>query len=111
MASTGLRTLDGADIEIGDAAIEAFAGRLHGRLVRPADTDYDDARAVWNGLIDRLRPAATCLGCPAVAGERRGFGLMHIQPRVEDVCKRRFGRRMALLVDLGEQPRPRTQGE
>ncbi|MGW5364888.1 FAD-binding oxidoreductase [Actinopolymorpha pittospori] len=63
MASARLRTLDGADVEVPDADIEVFAGRLRGSLVRPADPDYDDARAVWNGLIDR-RPGliARCAG-------------------------------------------------
>jgi hypothetical protein len=26
--------------------------RLHGRLLQPGDTGYDDARTVWNGMID-----------------------------------------------------------
>ena len=36
--------------------IEAFGGRLRGRLIGPDDREYDEARAVWNGMIDR-RPA------------------------------------------------------
>jgi FAD/FMN-containing dehydrogenase len=27
--------------------------RIHGRLIRPTDTGYEDARRVWNGMIDR----------------------------------------------------------
>lgn len=33
-----------------------LAGRLRGRAVRPTDTDYDQVRAVWNGMIDK-RPS------------------------------------------------------
>ncbi len=39
-----------------DDAISALAGGLRGRLIRPADPDYDAARAVYNGMIDK-RPA------------------------------------------------------
>jgi len=43
--------------------LAAFAGRLKGELIRPGDPDYDQARSVWNGMIDR-RPAliARCAG-------------------------------------------------
>jgi FAD/FMN-containing dehydrogenase len=37
-------------------AIEALAGGLRGRLIRPEDEGYDAARAVYNGMID-VRPA------------------------------------------------------
>lgn len=37
-------------------AIASLAGTLRGRLIRPADADYDTARAVYNGMIDK-RPA------------------------------------------------------
>ena len=39
-----------------DSAVDGLAAALRGRLLRPADAGYDDARRVWNGLIDR-RPA------------------------------------------------------
>jgi FAD/FMN-containing dehydrogenase len=37
-------------------AVDALNGTLRGRTLTPADTGYDDARAVWNAMIDR-RPA------------------------------------------------------
>ena len=45
------------------AAVEQLAPQFHGQLVQPGDSDYDEARAVWNGLFDR-RPAliARCCG-------------------------------------------------
>ncbi|NBM16309.1 FAD-binding protein [Streptomyces sp. GC420] len=33
--------------------MDEFASRLHGTLGRPGDPDYDRARTVWNGMIDR----------------------------------------------------------
>jgi FAD/FMN-containing dehydrogenase len=43
--------------------IAQFQARLHGDLLRPEDDGYDDARAVWNGMIDKY-PAlvARCSG-------------------------------------------------
>lgn len=39
------------------SALTDLAGRLEGELVLPGDESYDEARSVWNGMID-LRPAA-----------------------------------------------------
>jgi FAD/FMN-containing dehydrogenase len=41
-----LKTLD-------EQTIRAFEPRLQGKLIRPGDADYDQARRVWNGMIDR----------------------------------------------------------
>src|SRR5919197_1116228 len=45
---------------------------FRGELVEPADRGYDEARAVWNGVIDR-RPAliARCIGAADVAAALR----------------------------------------
>ncbi len=58
-----LRTRNGQTTTVSDEAITALAELLRGRLVRPSDADYDDARAVWNGMVDR-HPAliARCAG-------------------------------------------------
>ncbi len=40
-----------------DAALEALKGQLRGQLITPDHPDYDEARAVYNAMIDR-RPAA-----------------------------------------------------
>ncbi len=55
---------------IDPAAIEGFAAALRGQLIRPDDPDYDEARRVHNGMIDR-KPAliARCVdAADAIAG-------------------------------------------
>lgn len=44
-------------------ALQAFSQNFQGRIIHPLDADYDEARAVWNGMIDKY-PAliARCAG-------------------------------------------------
>lgn len=51
---------------VSDSAISGLGSSLRGRIIRPADGDYDEARRVWNGMIDR-RPALIVR--PAVAAD------------------------------------------
>lgn len=46
-----------------DSLIQEFKAHLQGALLQPGDTGYDEARKIWNGMIDK-RPAliARCLG-------------------------------------------------
>ena len=37
-------------------AIDLLSHQLQGRLVRPKDAGYDEARRVWNGMIDKRPP-------------------------------------------------------
>ena len=48
---------------ISPTAIEKFKASLRGELLRPDGPGYDDARKIWNGMIDK-RPAliARCAG-------------------------------------------------
>ena len=39
-----------------EESIEALAAELHGEVIVPGATGFDDARSIWNGMIDR-RPA------------------------------------------------------
>jgi FAD/FMN-containing dehydrogenase len=49
------------------SAVDRLAETLRGQLILPDDAGYDEARAVWNGMIDR-RPAAVarCAGAADV---------------------------------------------
>jgi FAD/FMN-containing dehydrogenase len=63
MAQSTILTLDGKRTRIPKGDIEAFAGTLRGELLTPASPGYDEARTVWNAMIDR-RPGliARCAG-------------------------------------------------
>ena len=61
-------TSSGAETSIEAAAVKELAGGLRGPLLMSGDVDYDHARAVWNGMIDR-KPAliARCEGASDVS--------------------------------------------
>jgi FAD/FMN-containing dehydrogenase len=63
MHDLSLASRRGGATVIGGARLEAFRGAVRGETLVPSDPGYDQARAVWNGMIDR-RPAvvARCSG-------------------------------------------------
>ncbi len=65
MTALRVKMLDGSDTELTDGVIDDFRSKLRGPLLRPDSNSYDDARRVWNSLIDR-RPALIAL-CTGVA--------------------------------------------
>jgi FAD/FMN-containing dehydrogenase len=42
-----------SQLAIDDAAIESFGAQIAGEVVAPEHAAYDEARKVWNGMIDR----------------------------------------------------------
>jgi FAD/FMN-containing dehydrogenase len=59
--------MNAPEVSLSAETIEAFAAGVRGSVLRPGDQGYDDARAIWNGLIDR-RPAliVQCTGAADV---------------------------------------------
>jgi FAD/FMN-containing dehydrogenase len=51
-----LTTLAGDETTVADADIDALENGLIGELLQPTGSAYEEARRVWNGMIDR-RPA------------------------------------------------------
>ena len=58
-----LRGADGGEKILAPEAADALATQMRGQLIRPQDASYEEARQIWNGMIDR-RPAliAACSG-------------------------------------------------
>jgi FAD/FMN-containing dehydrogenase len=55
-SSVVLQTRQGSPLHVESATLSALEAGLEGQLLRESDTGYDQARTVWNAMIDR-RPA------------------------------------------------------
>jgi len=63
MSGLQVKTRSNGDVTLQEDTIQKFKETLRGELIRSVDPAYDDARSIWNAMIDR-RPAliARCLG-------------------------------------------------
>ena len=65
MVELQVATLSGRQTTLSESSLEDFQQRLRGEVITPGDPGYDEARALWNGNIDK-RPALIVL-CDGVA--------------------------------------------
>ena len=80
MTSVSVKTRSGALATLSSEAVDALRGRLRGPLCLPGEPGYEQARTIWNAMIDR-RPAAILRAAGAadvIAGVRfaREHGLV-----------------------------------
>ena len=52
MDTVTMAHLHGGQTTVAIAELTAFAEQLRGSLIQPGDTDYDQARRLWNGMFD-----------------------------------------------------------
>lgn len=53
MNDLSLTTLDGGQTMVSAAAIEALAGQIRGEILNAGEAGYEEARTIWNAMIDR----------------------------------------------------------
>ena len=80
MDNLSLAALDSGKLTVSVQEIGEFRERLHGKLIGASDSSYDEARKIWNSMIDR-KPGliVRCAGADdAVAAVRfaRDHGLL-----------------------------------
>jgi FAD/FMN-containing dehydrogenase len=65
MSELRATTIDGDETVLAETAVEGLKTRLRGRLIRRRDEEYDEARAVFNAMINRY--PALIIRCAGVA--------------------------------------------
>jgi hypothetical protein len=85
------------DLNVDGAGVTALRRRRSGVLVCPGDEEYEVARAVWNGMVDR-RPALI-----AYCANRRTSSKPSASP-----VRRASARRFAAVATTLEGPRCAT---
>jgi hypothetical protein len=76
MSELTVTTTTGEDAALEEAAVEEFEVGLRGELLRPGDDGYEEARTVWNAMIDK-RPALI-VRCAGAADVIRSINLARI---------------------------------
>lgn len=70
MAGVALAALDGGNLTVDEGALEALVVELRGPILRPGGPGYDEARTLYNAMIDH-KPAIV-LRCAGVADVMAG---------------------------------------
>ncbi|MFW9768155.1 MAG: FAD-binding oxidoreductase [Candidatus Thorarchaeota archaeon] len=52
-SETKITTLSGDETFLTEEAVESLKGQIRGDVLLPSDDDYEQARKIWNGMIDK----------------------------------------------------------
>jgi FAD/FMN-containing dehydrogenase len=104
MTSSTIKALTSDDVSLDAEAVSTFAASLRGDLVHTTSDDYDEARSIWNAMIDRrpgliVRCAGTADVVRAVAFAKEHGLLVSVRGAGHNIAGKAL-RDGALLVDL-----------
>lgn len=104
MADIQVRSLSGAQVSLNDEQLAEIQGAIHGEVICPGDRAYDQAREIWNAMIDR-KPGLiiVCTGTAdvmrAVAYARRHDLLVSVRGAGHNIAGKSLSDG-AVLIDL-----------
>lgn len=75
MVGTNVKTLDGSSVAVTEEELAALSGGLRGEVCLDGDDGYEEARSIWNAMVDK-RPGMVvrCAGAADVAQAVRFAG-------------------------------------
>ena len=74
MPALTIRTTSGRKATLARADVDRLAAELRGELLTPDAPGYDDARRIWNAMVDRRPASPASRSAAATAGSRAGTG-------------------------------------
>lgn len=100
------KTIEGQLVNIDPSSLETLKSSIHGGVITPQDNEYDKARAIWNGMIDR-HPAliVQCSGTADVIQAVRFAKEQHLLISVRGAGHNIAGRSLedhVFLIDLSK---------
>ena len=60
MSALSLATYSGSNVSINEETLVDLEATLRGSILRPTDADYNNARTLWNAMIDRRPGGIVC---------------------------------------------------
>lgn len=106
MTEIKAKTIKGQIINIETSVLESLKANIHGKVITPEDKEYEKAKMIWNGMIDK-RPAliVQCSGTADVIKAVRFAKENHLLISVRGAGHNIAGRSLednVLLIDLSK---------